>query len=165
MAACAAACACFLLLSSPACGIDSVAFEIGRGDDETNLLRIAAQARWDSTLWQGEEWRIGGYWDLAVGVWDNSDESTADIGVTPVFRLEGERLYVEAAIGAHLVQRRISQHRIFSTAFQFGDHLGIGMRARNYDLGIALQHLSNASIRHPNPGINFLLVRLQYRLP
>lgn len=160
MAAFAAACC----LSSGAHAFDSMALEIGRGDDETNLLRIAVQERWGEDLWQGERWRVSGYWDFVVGVWDNPDDSTADIGVTPVFRFERERLYLEAAIGFHLVQRRISQHRIFSTAFQFGDHIGIGMRGRGYDLGVAIQHLSNASIRRPNPGINFLLVRFQYHL-
>jgi hypothetical protein len=141
-----------------------MALEIGRGDDETNLLRIAVQERWGKDLWQGERWRAAGYWDFMVGVWDNADASTADIGVTPVLRFERERLYLEAAIGFHLVQRRISQHRIFSTAFQFGDHIGIGLRGRRYDLGIALQHLSNASVRRPNPGINFVLIRLQHHL-
>jgi hypothetical protein len=52
-----------------------------------------------------------------------------------------------------------------STAFQFGDHLGFGYRfgARSaFDLGYRYQHLSNGSIKRPNPGINFHQVRLQY---
>jgi lipid A 3-O-deacylase len=159
-AAFAAACLC----SFAAHALDSASLEIGWGDDKTSLLRMAVQDRWRKEWALGETWRVSGYWDFALGVWDNSDDSTADIGITPVFRFERERLYLEAAIGAHLVQRRISQHRIFSTAFQFGDHIGIGMRGREYDLGIAIQHLSNASIRHPNPGINFVLVRFQYHL-
>jgi hypothetical protein len=160
MAAFAAACLC----SFAAHALDSASLELGYGDDDTALLRIGVQERWGKSLWQGREWRIGGYWDFMLGVWDNSAESTADIGVTPVFRFERERLYVEAAIGFHLVQRRISEHRVFSTAFQFGDHIGVGMRARDYEVGVALQHLSNASIRRPNPGINFLLLRFQYYL-
>jgi hypothetical protein len=160
----AAVCSYSCLCSFAAHAVDSGSLEIGYGDDRTSLLRMAVQDRWRKEWTLGETWRVSGYWDFSAAVWDNSDATTADLGITPVFRFERERLYAEAAIGAHLVQRRISQHRIFSTAFQFGDHIGIGMRGREYDLGIAIQHLSNASIRRPNPGINFVLVRLQYHL-
>ena len=94
----------------------------------------------------------------------NAEDSSADIGVTPVFRFERNRFYLEAAIGLHLVQTHISAHRTFSTAFQFGDHIGAGMHFKSYDVCVRLQHLSNGSIRDPNPGINFVLVRLQYAL-
>ena len=159
-----AAAACIYLFPFAAHALDGAALEVGYGDDKTRLLRVSVQDRWSNVLRQGHDWRLTGYWDFMVGVWDNPDESTADIGVTPVFRFERERLYLEAAIGGHLVQRRISQHKVFSTAFQFGDHVGIGMRGSEYDVGIAVQHLSNASIRRPNPGINFVLLRFQYHL-
>jgi len=163
-AAAAAVCIYSCLCSCAAHAIDSAAVEIGYGDDRTVLLRLSVQELWQKEMRLGQAWRLAGYWDVSAALWDNPDASTADIGLTPVFRFERERLYVEAAIGMHLVQRRISQHRVFSTAFQFGDHIGIGMRARDYDAGIALQHLSNASIRHPNPGINFILLRYQHYL-
>ena len=54
-----------------------------------------------------------------------------------------------------------------STAFQFGNHIGVGYRfgaKGSYDLGYRFQHLSNASIKRPNAGINFNQVRLQYIL-
>ena len=109
-------------------------------------------------------WRLAGYWELSGALWDNPDESTADIGLTPVFRFERAWVYVEAAIGAHLVQTRISAHRTFSTALQFGDHVGAGIHSGRYDLGLRIQHLSNGGVSSPNPGINFVLVRLQYAL-
>jgi hypothetical protein len=52
-----------------------------------------------------------------------------------------------------------------STAFQFGNHVGLGYRfgATNaFDLSYRFQHLSNASIKSPNAGINFHQVRAQY---
>ena len=153
-----------LSCSFAAHGLDGVALELGYGEDSTRMLRVSIQDRWRRELRQGDDWRLAGYWDFALGVWDNPDDSTADIGVTPVFRFERERMYVEAAIGAHLVQRRISAQRVFSSSFQFGDHIGLGRRGRQYDLGVAFQHLSNGGIRRPNPGINFILLRLQYHL-
>lgn len=144
--------------------VDGVAVEIGRGDDQTNLLRIAVQDRWREQLAAARDWRLAGYWELSAAAWDNHDESAADLGLTPVFRIERDSLYVEAAIGFHLVSRRISAARVFSTAFQFGDQLGVGIRFGNYDFGMRLQHISNGGIRRPNPGINFLLVRFQYNI-
>jgi lipid A 3-O-deacylase len=164
IAAPAAACILFAL-APPARGLDGLSLEIGRGDDRTNLLRVAVQDRWREQLAAARDWRLAGYWELSAAAWDNHDESAADLGLTPVFRVERESLYVEAAIGFHLVSRRISGARVFSTAFQFGDHLGAGMRfgpGGRYDVGMRLQHISNGGLRRPNPGINFVLLRLQY---
>ena len=67
--------------------------------------------------------------------------------------------YAEAGIGAHLLsETQINDHRRFSTAFQFGDHVGVGLRfgqRGEYDLGYRFQHLSNADIKKANDGINF----------
>ena len=66
--------------------------------------------------------------------------------------------------GADIVHDRfhVSSDLGFSTRFQFGDHLGIGYRFERYDVAVRFQHLSNGGMRNPNPGINFLLLRLQY---
>jgi hypothetical protein len=163
IAATAAAC----LLSSPAYGVDGVSVEAGRGNDQTSVLRISVLDYWHKPRGPAADWRLAGYWELSGAIWDNPDESSIDLGLTPVFRIERTSLYAEGAIGFHLVQRRISAARVFSTALQFGDHLGAGCRfgpGGRYDIGVRIQHISNGGIRKPNPGINFLLVRLQYDL-
>ena len=88
-----------------------------------------------------------------------------------MFRLEGTAPgspYLEAAIGFHVISDlQIDYDRSFSTRFQFGDHVGVGMRfgpRDRYDVGLRLQHLSNGGIRKPNPGIDFLQLRFQYHL-
>jgi len=141
--------------------------EVGRGDDRTSLLRLALRDPWHKRLTSVPAWRLTGYWEVSAGVWDNREESTADVGVTPVFRVERRAFYAEAAVGFHLVSRQISAARVFSTEFQFGDHFGAGFRfgeGERYDLGMRVQHISNGHLRSPNPGINFVLVRLQYSL-
>jgi lipid A 3-O-deacylase len=147
--------------------LDGVSVQAGRGDDRTYLLRVAVTDQWRERGPAPSGWTLAGYWEFAAGLWDNTNESTAELAATPVFRFERQAIYVEGAIGFHLVSTRISSARVFSTAFQFGDHLGAGMRfgpGRRYDLGMRIQHLSNGGVRSPNPGINFLLVRLQYDL-
>jgi lipid A 3-O-deacylase len=154
-------------LCAAAHAVDGLTLEVGRGDDRTNLLRVGFIDEWRKRERGGQDWHLAGYWEFTAGVWDNREESTADLGATPVFRLQREAIYVEGAIGFHLVSTRISAARVFSTAFQFGDHLGAGVRfgpGRRFDLGMRVQHLSNGGLRKPNPGINFVLMRLQYDL-
>jgi lipid A 3-O-deacylase len=154
-------------VAAAAHAVDGAAVEVGYGDDSTRLLRFALTDVWRKREPGMREWRLAGYWEFSAGVWDNKEESVADIGITPVFRFERSPLYVEGAIGLRLVSTHISAHRVFSTSFQFGDHLGAGFRfgpRERYDLGFRVQHISNGGISSPNPGINFVIVRLQREL-
>ena len=147
-------------------GFDGVSVEAGYGDDNTALVRFGLVDRWRKRE-PLDEWRLAGYWELTAGIWDNPDHSTAELAFTPVFRIERKSIFFEAAIGVHLVQTQISAARTFSTALQFGEHLGAGFYfgpRQRYDLSVRIQHLSNGHIRSPNPGINFWMVRLQYNL-
>jgi lipid A 3-O-deacylase len=110
--------------------------------------------------------------EFQLGQWRGEGKNTiTDIALTPVFRYQRSDLsrvapYVEAAIGFHLISNtRLDADRRFGSAFQFGDHVGAGVRFGDkgrYDLGIRLQHLSNGGIKKPNAGINFALVRFAY---
>jgi len=86
-----------------------------------------------------------------------------DLSITPVLRwAPGDRgAYLEGAIGLHLLSdSHISSDTDFSTRFQFGDHLGAGYRWQHYDLSLYAQHISNGGMRNPNPGMNFVALRL-----
>ena len=51
-----------------------------------------------------------------------------------------------------------------STAFEFADHIGLGYVFNNkFDLGLRVQHYSNAGIKKPNNGENFVVLRGAYR--
>jgi lipid A 3-O-deacylase len=154
-------------LAGAAHAVDGVAAEVGYGDDRTSVLRLSFTDNWRKRDPAVTDWHLAGYWEFSAALWDNPDESSADLGATPVFRFQRRSFYFEGAIGFHLVSNRISAQRTFSTVFQFGDHLGAGLRfgaGARYDLGVRVQHLSNGGLRKPNPGINFLLMRLQYDL-
>jgi opacity protein-like surface antigen len=160
-------------MTATANAVDSVSLEAGRGDG-TDMVRVGIQWDWTKRWLQGENWHVGGYWDLALGQWHRSsppgfNEDITEIGLTPVFRLQrNDRLgpYVEAGIGAHLLSRTSLGDKRFSTAFQFGDHVGAGIRfGANgaFDLAYRFQHLSNGGIKDPNDGMNFHQIRFQYR--
>jgi hypothetical protein len=172
-----AALAAFLATAIPAHAVDSVSFEMGRGSENTYLWRVGLQ-KWDRRWFVDRPWTLGAYWDVQFGRWNGPRErgqrgenEVWDIGVTPVFRLERAQRaalapYAEAAIGFHLLSDlRINFRRAFSTNFQYGDHIGVGARfgeRYRYDLSVRLQHLSNGGLAHPNPGINFLQLRVAY---
>ncbi len=160
--------AVLLLAPLSATAIDSVSAEIGRGSGRTNLLRVGLQWRGHDKWFEHSTWHVAHYMDLALGGWNNGHQTVYDLGVTPVFRVEGgpRSPYFEAAIGFHAVSRlEFENNRETSTRFQFGDHVGIGfwLDGRN-DITLRLQHLSNGGIRNPNPGINFIQIRLQHYL-
>ena len=130
--------------------------EAGRASDgDVNLARGGLQ-------WQGSRRWLS--WDLSFGGWTGGHGPVYDLGFTPVARL-GRSPYLEAGVGAHVLSDLdVGTGRDLSTHFQFGDHVGVGLRFGNYDLGVRLQHLSNGGLRNPNPGINFVILRLQYHL-
>ncbi len=159
--------------------VDSMSIEGGtsfssRGDD-TDMVRAGVQWDWGVKWFEHESWYLTGYWDLSLGYWHTDDKldnhDVVDFGFTPTFRLRSSATsgfipYAEFAVGAHyLTDKDISDKRKFSTNFQFGDHIGLGFMFGDkgqYDLSYRLQHLSNASIDSPNPGINFNQIRFQY---
>jgi len=151
-----------------ALALDSYSVEVGRGDHETNMIRAGVQWHAHATTFPDSRWHLAPYVDLTLGGWDGGHGTVYDLGLTPVFRFArpGGSPYVEAAIGFHLISElEFHDGTETSTRFQFGDHVGFGFRldGRN-ELTLRLQHLSNGGIRNPNPGINFLQLRLQHAL-
>ncbi|MPZ42925.1 MAG: outer membrane beta-barrel protein [Betaproteobacteria bacterium] len=171
--------ACLFFGVAQARAVDGMAVEFGTSNSSNasvDMARVGVQWNWPWRWPLGSNWHVGGYWDLSLGYWDNdgrnqTHNSITDLGFTPVFRLQPSHPgavapYLEAAIGFHLLSHTsLSPQRRFGTKFQFGDHLGLGVRfgtRHAFDVGYRYQHLSNAGIKQPNQGIEFHQVRLQY---
>ena len=75
----------------------------------------------------------------------------------------GAAWFVEGGIGAVLANRRYSTpSKTFSTRWNFASHLGVGVRLgaqQQHEWLLRVQHVSNASLKKPNPGENFLQLR------
>lgn len=149
----------------------SVYVQAGRSRYDTNALTVGLTLpwQWKRELWGGE---LHGYWDLYASRWSydavpDGHGSTTLIGLTPTLRLlpdgPGSRWFAEAGIGATVARHRYhTPGREFSTRFNFASHLGVGLRLgaqQRHELLLRLQHVSNAGIKHPNPGANFLQLR------
>lgn len=151
---------------------DSFSLELGAGKS-TQMARVAAQWDWERQWLMSDGAQLSGYWNLSAGSWrltryqdiGGRHERMGDIGITPVFRYGASGKngpYVEAAIGIHLLSALYDNggHKL-ATHFQFGDHLALGYRfGQGWDASLKLQHFSNGGIKHPNGGVNFLVLRL-----
>ena len=128
---------------------------------------------WSMPLWSGE---LRGHWDLSLSRWSFDGiagrSSTLVLGVVPTLRLRPDQgraaWFGEAGMGGTLANRRYrarTEIHSFSTRFNFSTHLGLGVNLgvrRQHELLLSVEHVSNAGIKEPNPGLNF--VRLRYAL-
>jgi len=130
------------------------------------------------------EWRwfssngthVTGYWDASIGYWEGRQyrnvpgarQHIVDVGFTPVFRFENTSkrgFYLEGGIGAHLMSRTYDNNEDrLSTAFQFGDHIGVGYVFDNrLDIALKFQHFSNGGVKKPNSGVDYAVLKAAYR--
>lgn len=141
---------------------------VGRAMDShgTDVVRLAyrhALSRDEQSWWWPRQIELG------AGIWRLPDLAGRtrlyDVNLTPIWRIENSLGYCEAGIGAHFLSHTINNntHRLPSSV-QFGSHLGTGLSFDNLNVGVALQHLSNAGIKKPNSGINFYLLTVQTSL-
>jgi hypothetical protein len=153
-------------------GADSVSGEFGTGN-KTKMVRAGLQWNWKDPWFKSNGTHLGGYWDATLAYWQenayqgiaDNKSSLVDIGITPVWRFENDSkkgLYGEAAVGAHLHSHIYNNNgRPFSTAFQFGDHIGVGYVTQDgWDIALKAQHFSNGAIKHPNPGMNMAVLKI-----
>lgn len=162
------------ILSTPGMAADSASVEFGSGD-KTKMVRLGAQWKWNSMWWRSNGTHISGYWDFTLAQWrgnrfqniPGNTQHITSVGITPVFRWQKDSrrgFYLEAGIGAHLLSELYDNNdKQLSTNFQFGDHIGMGyVFANDADISLKIQHFSNASIKKPNDGVNFAVVRVTY---
>jgi len=114
------------------------------------------------------------YWDVGLSRWYSTEQGrrrrigTQVVSVKPVVRLRWNggqsRLFVEAGVGASyaLNQRYKADLKNFSTRYNFASHVGAGYLfggQYQHEALLRVEHHSNARIKHPNPGENFLQLR------
>lgn len=160
---------------TPAFAIDRVCVEAGAGH-EGELVRLAVQWDLEREWFEKRRWRLGALVEAGVGAWSPELDGSGlyEAGVTPVLRLAphrppsaGATPFFEAGLGVHLLSNVHFSGLDLSTSLQFGSHIGAGLvfgRGGRYSLAYRYQHLSNASIKQPNPGIEFHLLQLGFRL-
>lgn len=107
------------------------------------------------------------HWRSMHGVGDDRSRIT-QVGMTPLWRQELPRSgphqwYIEFGTGVNFIGPLYrSAGRRFSTSLNFGTQLGVGLAfgpQREHELSLRIEHFSNAGLRNPNPGEDFLQLR------
>jgi hypothetical protein len=96
-----------------------------------------------------------------------SRETFTQVGLVPVARYRFDHgrsdWFAEGGIGVSYMDRLYrTDHKEFSTRFNFYDTIGIGRSFgdhRQHEVSLRWAHVSNAGIKEPNPGENFLQLR------
>jgi lipid A 3-O-deacylase len=155
---------------------DAVSFEVGAGTERTRMA--SAGITWD---WNFERMRrkaqLTAHTELLVNHWHadavgGGSASYTQFAVLPSLRMRLGRgaspWYIELGIGASwLDQPYATPSRVFSTQWNFLDVMGLGYTLGGpegkQEIGLRWSHTSNAGLRKPNPGQDFLQLRLVQR--
>lgn len=129
--------------------------------------------QWTYGLGSGQ---VTGHWDLFASHWSSHtlrDERQRSyvIGVVPTLRWRGNQglsaWFAQAGTGLAWSSAYYQSHdKLFSTRYNFATHLAIGTNfgaQREHEVMLRLEHFSNAGIKRPNPGENFLQLRYAHR--
>jgi hypothetical protein len=145
--------------------VDSASLELG-ANRQQQMLRLAVQNDWERRWFASNGRHLAGYWETNVALWrlnayqnvPGRRKNIAVVGFTPVLRYQNDSKlgwYGEVGVGVNLLSELYkNRDKELSTAFQFGDLIGVGYTTAKWDLGLRFQHYSNASIKSPNGGAN-----------
>ncbi|MEI7297889.1 acyloxyacyl hydrolase [Paraburkholderia tropica] len=169
--------AALLAVSTSPVHAEQFGVQIGPGVADHDVKKLDLGLIWDPGL---QWWHFAGFHFTLVGefhtaYWHLTETAASqpqiwEFGVTPVFRIIKDtgliRPFFEAGVGVRLLSHvYLTPDRTMSSAFQFADMVGIGAQFgehQNYQAGLRFQHISNADIKTPNPGLNFSWVYVQY---
>jgi hypothetical protein len=120
---------------------------------------------WSWDLDSDSDWRLQSRLDLAAGwVGGNGDDSfIAKAGPTLVLRFRRWPISLEGGVGPTIMAHDKFGPKDLGSRFQFTTHAGL-----NCDLGVHLrigyryEHISNAGLATPNPGLNFHVFGMSY---
>lgn len=158
---------------NPSLNTDKLTLSIDQGSDETTQqVRFALGADWMEDLYNSENFRIDGRWEINTNYWYSTQTHPAEsdgyiIGLTPVFnyswKLSPIEPYFELGGGPQYLSTDTIENEFKSTQFQFGSILGFGIQNEHIEVGYRYLHISNANIELPNPGTDFHNFHLAYK--
>jgi lipid A 3-O-deacylase len=128
---------------------------------------------WKRQAWRGE---FSAQAELSLSYWrarafGGGGQGFVNVGLVPMLRYRFDQgnspWFVEGGIGLTASSKRyVTPDKTFSTRLNFSDNLAVGRsfgRDRNQEVSLRFQHISNAGIKKPNPGEDFVLLRYAVR--
>ena len=141
----------------------------GVGDKYSRTTLVyETTALWDYP-WSSNGNRLELTAETGVSYWkangSRSPGNAWQLYATPLIRWWfNERFFIEGGIGLTAFNKTRFADKTISTAFQFGDQIGVGVLLdKNSRLSLRYAHFSNASIKRPNPGLNVVEAGYTYQ--
>lgn len=139
---------------------------------------LTAGLTWDLPYrWQLGPGELSSYLEASYAYWQIQSADRAglshlsQLALVPVLRYrpsEGASpWFFETGVGVTATSSVYrTRQKSFATSFNFGTHLAVGRSfgaQRQHEIALRLEHFSNAGIKHPNPGENFIQLRYARR--
>jgi hypothetical protein len=145
---------------------DGLLVEAGFAPSRTHSVTVGAMWTWD---WQG---RFGNteataLTEIYVSRWSGRGDPVTQAALVPLVRLRLDHgrspWFMEGGIGVSMMDKLYrNDGKEFSTRFNFVDVFAVGRSLgadRRAELSVRMAHISNANLKQPNPGQNFLQLR------
>lgn len=118
---------------------------------------------WDWNL--NDRWRLESRLDFSLG-WladPGADAVVGTLGPSFIFKRENFPLSFEGGVSPTLISRSDFGTKDFAIPFQFTSHVGLSFDFwDHFRIGYRFQHMSNAGLALPNPGLNLHMLELSY---
>lgn len=165
-----------LLLPTPTWALDGVSIAGGSNLDahtkNIDFLQISVRDSFDGRWFESDAGSVRTSWDASITRWNpqSHENWVGAVGVAARYQFSSHGTwapYLEYGLGGALISNlRVTDNRRFSTHFQFSNRLEMGIRYgqdMENELGLALWHYSNAFIKEPNPGVDYISLRYTRR--
>jgi hypothetical protein len=113
----------------------------------------------------GSHWRLQSRMDVSAGWLAESSANAAIVaaGGTLALSRQESPLSTELGLSPTALTRTEFPSKDFGLPFQFVAHVGLNLNLVSHvRLSYRFQHMSNASLGHPNPGLNLHMLGLSY---
>jgi len=144
--------------------INAVTMGVGESRDDIYIYRLGLKR--DFNLLSTHLRFLSGYYEASINYWMKGKEHITGAAFSPVFLFTIPskhtylRPYLEAGIGISIISDTVIGDRNLSSAFNFEDRIGFGLRWDKYDINFRYMHYSNAGLYQPNEGIDIFILTL-----
>jgi lipid A 3-O-deacylase len=150
--------------------IDEISFGIGEEkNDDIDIYRLGLKKNFGRNFLTNRTGWFSGYFEGSLNYWHHTDDDIYALALSPVFVYyfgTGTNTvipYIEAGIGVGVISDTEIGGVDMTTAFQFEDRVGAGIRTEKLDFSFRYMHYSNGSMAQPNDGIDIWIGTLSYR--
>jgi len=134
--------------------------------EDFNQLEIVAAYRLPGSWILDSGWVLDSRLNASVGALHGGGDTAAIVTIGPglAWVSPSQQFTVEAGISPTLVSRHEFGDADFGGIFQFTSFVGLSSRIGNQiTASLRIQHMSNASIYDPNPGLDQVMLGINYR--